>query len=205
MSTSGAYVNPRDRSRASRGTKAKLVERYRSPPRYGDGDLGQAWAWFTEELLSSPAFTSLSPNAMRAFFRIVVEYLRQGRSKNGALIATHADFCASGISRNLVGDAIDELVYKGLVKVSRGRSAEGTPYANKFRLTYLGDDEGAPWTNDWRRCSQEFANRWPERRNEFKAKRRSKVETKRKSPLTEPGVSYPQNRESPADFKRTGS
>lgn len=199
---SGASIfNPRDRSRTSIGKTGKMREKFRSPPRYGDKEIGQAWAWFTEELLSSPAFTSLSANAMRVFFRVVVEYLRQGREKNGHLIVTHADFCAQGVSRNLVGDAIDELTYKGLISVSRGRSAEGTPYPNRFRLTYLGDDEGGPWTNDWRKCSQEHADNWPVARDRFKERRRTKIRRKEISPVTEPGVSYPQNRESPADLK----
>lgn len=188
---SGASVyNMRDRSRTSVGKTGKSREKFRSPPRYGDAELGQAWAWFTEEFLSSPAFTSLSPNAMRAFFRIVVEYLRQGRSKNGDLIVTHPDFCTYGVSQNYVADAIDELSYKGLVKVARGKSGDGTAHANRFRLTYLGDDEGGPWTNDWRRCSQEQADQWSENRDRFKGKRRKKVEGKRKTSLTFPRVSH---------------
>lgn len=202
---SASTFNPRDRSRTSIGKTGKMREQFRSPPRYGDGELGQAWAWFTEELLSSPAFVTLSPNAMRAFFRIVVEYLRQGRSKNGDLIVTHADFRAYGVGQNLIADAIDELVYKGLAKVQRGKSGDGTPHSNKFRLTYLGNDEGAPWTNDWRRCSREHADKWPEVRDKLKADRRKKIEKKRKSPLTKPGISHSRNSESSPDFRRAGT
>jgi len=202
---SGASTfNPRDKSRTSVGKTGKMREQFRSPPRYSNAELGQAWAWFTEELLSSPAFVTLSPNAMRAFFRIVIEYLKQGRMRNGDLVVTHANFCAYGVSQNYVADAIDELCYKGLIRVRRGRSAEGTPYANKFRLTYLGDDEGAPWSNDWRKCSREAAATWPEAREKLKAERRSKVEQKRKSPLTKQGDSRSQNDESSPGLRRSG-
>lgn len=203
---SGASIyNPRDKSRTAVGKTGKMREQFRSPPRYRDKELGQAWAWFTEELLSSPAFVSLSQNGMRAFFRIIVEYLRQGRSRNGALIVTHQDFHAYGVSQNYVADAIDELAYKGLIRITRGRSAEGTPHPNKFRLTYLGDDEGGPWTNDWRGCTQERADKWPEVRAKKKAVRRAKIERKRKSPLTKCGMPHSRNSESSADFRRTGS
>lgn len=203
---SGASVfNPRDKSRTSVGKTGKMREKFRSPPRHSDGELGQAWAWFTEELLSSPAFISLTINGHRAFFRIVVEYLRQGRMKNGNLIVTHADFVRAGVSHNYVADAIDELEYKGLIKVTRGRSAEGTPHPNRFRLTYLGDDEGCPWTNEWRGCTQEHAERWLQVRGQMKAKRRRGVEKKRKSPLPKPGMSRSLNSEFAPNFRRASA
>lgn len=203
---SGASIyNPRDKSRTSLGKTGNSREKYRNPPRYKDKELGQAWIWLTAEILSSPAFVSLSPNAIRAFFRIVVEYLGQGRQKNGELIVTHADFREYGVSQNYVADAIDELEFKGLVAVRRGRSAEGTPHPNRFRLTYLGDDQGAPWTNEWRGKTQEDVDRWPEIRRKRKANRRRAIEGKRNSPLTVPRTTHSPIGESDVDLQETGT
>ncbi|MCV0426222.1 MAG: hypothetical protein K5905_12165 [Roseibium sp.] len=190
------YQNPRDKSRTSSGKKANLRDKYRSPPKYGVHETGKAWAWETEEFLSSPAYISLSINALRIYNRIKVEYLRQGRIGNGDLIVTHDDFRDFGASANLVADAIDELVFKGLVRVKRGKAADGTPHPNLFRITSLGTDEGEPWTNEWKGVTAEYVERWPEVRMKLRARRRSKTAKKKKSSLSEQRMSRSQNSES---------
>ncbi|GAB2205946.1 hypothetical protein ROS1_27620 [Roseibium sp. ROS1] len=190
-----SYQNPRDKSRTSSGKKANLREKFRSPPKYGEHESGKAWIWETEEFLSSPAYTSLSINALRIYNRIKVEYLRQGRIGNGDLIVTHDNFRDFGASANLVADAIDELVFKGLVTVRRGKAADGTPHPNLFRITSFGTDKGEPWTNEWKAITAEDVERWPEVRANQRAVRRSKAAKKKKRSLSEQRVSRSQNSE----------
>lgn len=191
-----SYLNPRDKSRTGSGKKASLRDKFRAPPKYGEHDFGKAWVWETEEFLSSPAYISLSINALRIYNRIKVEFLRQGRKGNGNLIVTHDNFRDFGASANLIADAIDELVFKGLVRVRRGKAADGTPHPSRFRITSLGTDEGEPWTNDWKCVTAEDVERWPEVRSKQRAFRKSKAARKKKCSLSEQRVPRSQNSES---------
>uniref|UniRef100_UPI003BAAA20B hypothetical protein n=1 Tax=Stappia sp. TaxID=1870903 RepID=UPI003BAAA20B len=191
--------NPRDKSRTAVSKTDKMREQYRSPPRTSKGDLGQAWIWLTEDLISSPAFRTLSLNAYRVFFRILAEYLQHGRTGNGDLIVTHADFQAAGASQNLIADAIEELTFKGLIQVRRGRAADGTPHPNRFRITYLGTDAGEPWSNEWKGVTEERAGKWAEERDKKRADRQIRRKRRRRekiSPLTEQRISHSLNSES---------
>lgn len=177
--------NPRDKSRTSPGKTRTMVRKNTRPPQVGeksvDGD--QRWQWLTVEMMASAAFTMLSSNATKAFFRLLIEHASHAALENGRLIVTHAQFVEYGVTAEYVADAIDELEYKGLIKVKRGRAAAGTAHPNLFTLTFVGDFEGAPPTNDWRRCTRETCARWTKIDRKAAADQRGKVGRKKKSSL----------------------
>lgn len=178
-------VNPRDHSRTAEGKTRSLVRKNTSPPR-GEvitADSSQRWQWFTVEFMQSPAFRLLSRNANTALFRIVVEHVCHGAVANGHLLVTHQQFAEHGVTGEYVADAIDELAYKGLIVVQRGRAGNGTAHPNEFRLTFVGDLEGAPATNEWRKCSEETCRRWDQVDRRIAADQRASVGRKRKSSL----------------------
>lgn len=174
-----AVYSERDKGRIAQTMVQKLTDKHRRPPK------DVPWIWVTEEWIFSPAFTSLSANAIRALWRIIGEYLRGGRKDNGRLIVTHPDFIAYGVTGRLVADAIDELTYKGLLRVQRGRGADGTPYPNRYRLTFFGDFEGAAPTNEWKGFGPEDVAKWDTLRSQKAEDRAKKAGRKRKSSLHE--------------------
>lgn len=107
-----AEFNPRDKSRTSQGKTRAMVRKHTAPPS-GTDDGSLRWQWFTIQLLESAAFTTLSANACRAFFRIVIEHTSHAALENGKLIVTHPQFVSYGVTGEYVADAIDELEYKG--------------------------------------------------------------------------------------------
>ncbi|WP_318763373.1 hypothetical protein [Aminobacter niigataensis] len=182
-----AKFSPRDHSRTEQGTALGRVLRNTGAPR----DQG-AWMPISCELLESMAFRTLSPNASKVFYRIIIEHLRHGRTENGRLIVTHAQFTDYGVTSELIADAIDELAFKGLIKVSRGRAGNGTAHPNSYRLTLTGTHDGAAATNDWKACTRDTAKMWTETvRDEMRAKRAAKKSSLREGevrPLREPEV-----------------
>jgi hypothetical protein len=185
-----ATYSPRDRSRTAGSKTEKMRDNFRKPPK------DEIWIWITEGMILSPAFTSLSVNAGKAFWRIIVEYLKTGRKENGNLIVTYPNFRDYGVTWSFIGDAIDELVYKGLVRVKRGRAGDGTAHPNLYCLTFVGDHEGCAPSNDWKGISQEDADRWPEVRGKRAAERSKRAGRKRKSSLHEHGIARSMNMES---------
>lgn len=173
-----AVFNAKDKSRTSGGKAYNQVRKHNKPP----ADQG-GWGWFTREMLESPAFCSLTPNALKAVFRIVIEHIGHGGLHNGKLIVTHAQFVAYGVTAEYVADALDELSFKGLVDIKRGRAGNGTSHPNQYRLTFTGDFEGAAPTNEWRKFTDEHAQHWRTSLRRQSAERRSKVGRKKKSPL----------------------
>lgn len=154
--------NSRDKSRTSGGKTYNLVKKNTAPPRPGKDGVGSAqrWQWLTIELMEAAAFRLLSSNASKAFFRILIEHTSQASRRNGQLIVTHRQFVEYGVTGEYVADAIDELAYKGLIKIRRGRAGAGTAHPNRYTLTFVGDYEGAPATNEWRRCDEEKCRSW---------------------------------------------
>ncbi|MCX5579112.1 hypothetical protein [Kaistia terrae] len=186
MST--AIFSARDRSRTSGGKTFNMVRKHTSPPRKSDGfdkgaDSSRNWAWLTIEIMESVAFRSLSGNATKALFRLVIEHTMHAGLKNGRLVVTHGQFSDYGVTGEYVADAIDELEYKGLIKIDRGRAGIGTPHANVFTITYLGDYEGAAPTGEWRRCTPYQCKQWSEVDRKKAAAGRGKVGRKKKTPL----------------------
>jgi hypothetical protein len=183
-------ANPRDRSRTTRGKTYNLVRSHTKPPRAEEDGLevSQRWAWLTIEMMEAPAFRTLSPNALKALFRLLIEHNAHGALQNGKLVVTHGQFTDYGVTGEYVADAIDELEYKGHVKVKRGRAGLGTPHANIYTLTYVGDFEGAPPTNEWKRCSEDKCARWSQVERKLAAERRSKLGRKKKTSLRKPEI-----------------
>lgn len=179
-----SIFNPRDKSRTAGGKTHTLVRKHTSPPRIEDAaNSDQRWAWLTIEMMTSPAFRTLSGNASKSFFRLLIEHNAHGALQNGRLTVTHEQFTEYGVTGEYVADAVDELEYKGLVKVQRGRAGSGTPHSNVYTLTHVGDFEGAPATNGWRRCTMERCKRWAEVDRKVAAENRKRVGRKSKSPL----------------------
>lgn len=180
-----AVLNPRDKSRTSGGKRFNMVRRHTAPPRVDTGDLDakQRWQWLTIEVMESPAFRTLSANAFKCFFRLLIEHTAQAALRNGKLIVTHPQFVEYGVTGEYVADAIDELNYKGLVNIQRGRSGAGTAHPNVYTLTFVGDWEGAPPTHEWRRCTMDRCRRWSDVDRKVAADKRSKVGRKKNSSL----------------------
>jgi hypothetical protein len=172
----GPTVHPRDR--AHKGTTFKRVVKHTKPP----SDQGN-WMAITLHLADSVSWRTLSLNASRALFRIVIEHLGHGGCHNGRLIVTHSQFIDHGVTAEYVGDAIDELDFRGLIRIKRGRAGNGTSHPNIYRLTFTGDYEGASATNEWKRFTQEDAKAWSETIREQRRLGRAKVGRKSKTPL----------------------
>ena len=173
-----AVLDLRDKSRTTPGKTYNLVRKHTKPPEDEGG-----WQWLTRDLLESVAFRTLSTNANRTLFRLVVENIAHGSLHNGKLIVTHPQFIEYGVTGEYVADAIDELEFKGLIRVRRGRAGAGTSHPNIYRLTWLGDHEGARPTNEWKRCDLARAKAWSETVRQQMQNSRAKVGRKRKSPL----------------------
>ncbi|MEK1861201.1 MAG: hypothetical protein AAAC49_05325 [Rhizobium leguminosarum] len=182
-----AEFNPRDKSRTSQGKTRAMVRKHTAPPR-GTDDGSLRWQWFTIQLLESAAFTTLSANACRAFFRIVIEHTSHAALENGKLVVTHPQFVSYGVTGEYVADAIDELEYKGLIKVRRGRAGSGVAHPNRFTLTFVGDHEGAPPTDERKRCTTERCRKWSETDRKIAADKRGRVGRKKKIPLRNPEI-----------------
>jgi hypothetical protein len=107
---------------------------------------GEPWVWLTRELLASPAWQSLSINARRFLDFLMIEHMRHAGKANGSLLAPYNQLERFGISRRLIGRAIEETQQLGLVDCRRGFGRSPSSYA----LTWLpfGDD-GEP-SNRWR-------------------------------------------------------
>lgn len=178
-----APLNRKDNSRTSQGKTYNLVRQHTKPPEDEGG-----WQWMTRELLESVAFRTLSTNSSRVLFRLIIENISHGSLHNGKLVVTHEQFIDYGVTGEYVADAIDELEFKGLIRARRGRAGVGTSHPNIFRLTWLGDFEGAKATNDWKRCTGERAKEWSSSvRAQMQAKR-ARVGRKSKSSLRNPEI-----------------
>lgn len=173
-----AVFNPRDKSRTSHGKTFNQVKKVTRPPEDQGG-----WIAETREFLESPAYRTLSINGRRTLDRLKVEHIAHGRVHNGELIVTHDQFIEYGVTSDLVADGIDECVFKGLVKIRRGRAGNGTAHPNVYTLTFDGTFDGLPATNEWRRFTQDDAKRWTADMRKRRMDQRAAVGRKKKSPL----------------------
>ncbi|WP_413709153.1 hypothetical protein [Rhizobium sp. Rhizsp82] len=170
-----AEFNARDKSRTASTKADQMRSKNTQPPKDQGG-----WIAVTMQFLESAAYRSLSLNARRALDRLKIEHISHGRKRNGLLIVTHLDFIAYGLTKDLVGDAIDELVHKGLVRVTRGRAGNGTAHPNVFALTFDGTHDGLSATNDWAKITSDDIRRWSVSTRQLKLDARSKVGRKKK-------------------------
>lgn len=185
-----SQLSQRDRSRTYNSKTHQLVRKHTKPP-----DDENGWQWLTSDLLYSPAFRTLSGNAMKAFARLWCENIAHASLHNGKLIVTHPQFIDYGVTGEYVADAIDELQFKGLVRISRGKAGAGTAHPNRYRLTFLGDHEGAKATNDWKQFTMADAKAWSETIRKQMAEARCQTGRKKKSPLRSPEMSPLRNPE----------
>lgn len=193
-----AKLNPRDHSRTSSGFTASKVAKATKPPKDQGG-----WFWTTNLLYDSPAYQSLSASALRALQRILREHSAHAGKENGRLKITHNDFVRVNVHKDSVANAIKELVFKGLIRIEqKGRGGRWTPAPTLFRLTFIGDFEGAPATNEWMKVDAAACELWKaaqSKSNKTKAEKRNKAicsggneaSNSKFSPLPFPGVKPP--------------
>ncbi|MCB1469256.1 MAG: hypothetical protein KDK08_19430 [Rhizobiaceae bacterium] len=173
-----AIFSPRDKSRTESGKTASLVRQHTRPP----DDQG-GWFAITRDFLESAAFRSLSVNARKCLDRLIIEHISHNRLENGRLIVTHEQFIEYGVTGEYVGDALDELAYKGLLKAERGKAGNGTAHPTIFTLTFDGRRDGLPATDEWKKCTLAEARLWSEVVRNQRAQARAKVGRKNKSSL----------------------
>jgi uncharacterized protein with NRDE domain len=173
-----AEFNPRDKSRTERGKRQSMVSKNTQPPKDQGG-----WMAISRDLMESPAWRTLSVNARKSLDRLIVEHIGHGRRMNGELIATHDQFIDYGVTCDFVADALEELAYKGLIKMRKGRAGNGTAHPTVYTLTMDGTFDGLPATNEWKKFTQAEAKLWSEVVRKQKAEERAKIGRKRKSSL----------------------
>lgn len=170
--------DPLDKSRTSGGKTHSLVSKHTAPPKEQGG-----WMAVTREFLEADAYCTLSVNARRCLDRLKIEHIGHNRRENGRLTVTHAQFIAYGATSDLIADALEELAFKGLVKMQKGRAGDGTPHATIYTLTFDGTHDGAPATNEWRKVTRDDAKRWVEVERQKRQEKRARGADKEKSPL----------------------
>jgi hypothetical protein len=155
-----------------------MVQKNTKPPKDQGG-----WMAVTKDILESSSYRSLSANAHKALDRLRVEHISHMRSENGNLIVLHEQFYDYGVTAEYVADALDELAYKGLIKMRKGRAGNGTAHPTIFTLTFDGTRDGLPATNDWKKITEEQTERWSKVERKRKMEDRAALGRKRKSSL----------------------
>ena len=168
---------------AKRGLRRPVGKRrkHNGPPKEG-------WIWMTRDMINSPAYRSLSGNAIKVIFRVLEEHMAHGGQENGDLIVTHAQFADYGIRLASVAQAIREAEYMGFIAVDRGIAYKGGHEPNVYRLTWIGDFRDAPPTNNWKGISEPQISVWKERNKQEGARKR--LTKARKLPVAD-GVVVP--------------
>ncbi|RUX97252.1 MULTISPECIES: hypothetical protein [unclassified Mesorhizobium] len=169
------------KDRTTRGKTYNLVRKRTKPPIDENG-----WQALTADFMESDAFRTLSGNAYRALFRLMIEHVSHGALSNGRLVVTHTQFIDYGVTGEYVADATGELEFKGIVRVKRGKAGDGTSHPNTYRLTFTGDFEGAAATNEWRRFTMAKAKEWSTTVRKQLAEQRGKLGRKKKTSLRNP-------------------
>lgn len=135
------------------------MDRYLDKKRKVPTDQGP-WIPMTLEFLRSNAVRSLSINARKVLDRLIVEHLAHGGFNNGNLITPHRQFIECGVTAYLVADAVEELVFKGLIKCRKGRAGDGTSHPNIYTLTFTMQYDGTAPTNEWRVKDDDDIKQW---------------------------------------------
>lgn len=166
--------DPRDKSRTSGGKTRSLVAKHTAPPRDQGG-----WMAITREFLESPAYRTLSVNGRKSLDRLIIEHISHGRQHNGRLTVTHEQFYAYGVTAESIADALEELEFKRLITMEKGRAGNGTAHATIYTLTFDGTHEGAPAANGWRSITMDDAKRWSETVRKDRATARAQAKKKK--------------------------
>ena len=133
---------------------------------------GGPWVWLTYELVTSPAWRARSINTIRLIDDLLADYMRHGCNENGNLMATYDQQVASGSSRRLINDAVEEGVFLGLITVEPGGRWADTNVPSRYRLTWLVDDRDySHATNQWKGKTEEAIKKWREKRREKRRQR----------------------------------
>jgi hypothetical protein len=161
---------------ARRGLRRPMGKRrkHNGPPKEG-------WIWMTRDLISSPAYRSLSGNALKVVSRVLEEHMAHGGQENGQLIVTHAQFAEYGMRLASVAQAIQEAEYMGFIAVDRGIAYKGGHEPNIYRLTWFGDFRDAPPTNNWKGIGEPQIAVWKERKKQKAAHKQARKTKKARS------------------------
>jgi len=120
---------------------------------------GEAFCWYTREMLLAPAFSEASINCRRLINALEVENMSHAGTENGNLLMPYNQLERWWhIPRRLIRQTIDEAVQRGLIEERhRGwRLSYAKSMPSTYRLTFRPTREGSPphWkppTNEWRR------------------------------------------------------
>jgi len=122
--------------------------------------------------------------------RIVIEHIHHGLQENGALVVTHDNFYQYGIPKDAVAPALEEIRHFGLIRYHKGRGGHGIPWPTRFRLTWIGDWDGNPPTNNWKGTSEADVALWKARRKKLKAiQGRERRRTRQAKKIPQPDMS----------------
>jgi hypothetical protein len=153
----------------------------------------------TRDFLESAAYRTLSVNGRKCLDRLIIEHIAHNRQHNGRLIVTHDQFYDYGVTAENIADGLDELEFKRLIKMDKGRAGNGTAHPTIYTLTFDGTHDGGAATNGWRTFTVDDAKRWSEtvrkERSEARAAKRKKSPLRDSvaSPLRESVVRKPSN------------
>ncbi|MGA2636603.1 hypothetical protein [Methylocella sp.] len=123
---------------------------------------GEAWAWWTVQMMDSAAYRALSLAGRKVIDRIVLEHMEQGGKENGRLKVTARDFKQAGVHWREVPGAVAEVEALGWAKrtiFGRRVCGEDRGASAQFRLTWLPvheSDNAIPPTNDWKRWGDDL-------------------------------------------------
>jgi hypothetical protein len=117
---------------------------------------GQPWIWLTLEMMKSDAWRSAGINCRRFVDFLLIELMGTAGEGNGNLKAPYEQLEQVGISARLIGAAISQAEYLGLVRCYRG----GMRVATTYTLTWL-DVGTEPATNEWRAHRNRELKPWP--------------------------------------------
>jgi hypothetical protein len=103
-------------------------------------------------------------NSSRLIFFLLMEHANHASQENGNLMATHEQLHASGLSKNLIRDAVLEAEFLGLLRCERGGRWAGKNTPSRYRLTFYPDAEGALATDEWRALTRPVIKTWKAKR-----------------------------------------
>jgi hypothetical protein len=131
---------------------------------------GEAFVWFTKEMMGSPALQVASGGALHVIAQIAVEHMANGGGRNGELAVTYANFEGAGIRRRKILEYLAEAAALGFI----ARTQEG-------RLSW-GEFKGAPahrTREDAKEAVRRALNAIHQRRTEDLPKRKAAVEARK--------------------------
>lgn len=114
----------------------------------------EPWIWLTQSIVESYAWRALSGGAQKVIFRIALEHMLHGGSRNGDLPVPWSDFEAYGVGSASVLPALEEAIAVGLIeRTDPGHKAWGgfKGRAARYRLSWLPTHDGQHPLKDWQR------------------------------------------------------